>query len=53
MITISTLGENLLRQQGRVKKRLTQGRPDLWTLGLLKSNKRLMEKRNGKSKRES
>jgi len=41
MTNYSTLGDNLMRKypQGVPAK----GRPDLWTLGLLKSNKRLLD----------
>jgi len=40
MTNYATLGDNLTRKylQGAPPK----GRPDLWTLGLLKSNKRLL-----------
>ena len=44
MVTVSNLGDNLLRKypQGIPAK----GRPDLWTLGLLRSNKRLITLRD-------
>lgn len=46
MITVSTLGENVLRKypEPRVRKKLSKGRPDLWTLGLLESNGKRVKK---------
>ncbi len=42
MMTMATLGGNLLRQYPhKARKKATKGRPDMWGLGLLKSNKRL------------
>jgi len=40
MTTVHNLGEGLLRKYAQGVP--TKGRPDLWTLGLLKSNKRLL-----------
>jgi hypothetical protein len=45
MITIATLGENVKRQYpGKVRKKITKGRPDLWGLGLLRSNAKRLKK---------
>jgi hypothetical protein len=41
METFASAGKSLLR------KKMTKGRPDLWTLGLLRSNKKRGNKRNG------
>lgn len=49
MLTISTLGDNTMRQySGKVRRKLTKGRPDMWGLGLLKSNGKRKFK-NGRS----
>lgn len=51
MITVSTLGDNVIKQYPKVRKKITSGRPDLWGLGLLSSNKKLSEKRNGRDRK--
>jgi hypothetical protein len=38
MLTVKTLGDSLMRRQYKLRKKAKKGRPDLWTIGLLKSN---------------
>jgi hypothetical protein len=51
MVTYATMGEGLVKQYpSTLRKKMTKGRPDLWTTGLLRSNKKRVNKRDRPSR---